>query len=77
MSRLKPDPAGCLKPALAREHAQAAAQRMRQHDKTVRAYKCRECGCWHVGGVASNKRRPLPTFPYYYMDTLEATPCNP
>lgn len=59
MSRLKPDPAGCLKPALAREHAQAAAQRMRQHDKTVRAYRCRACGAWHVGG-AINIKRPMP-----------------
>ena len=59
MSCLKPDPAGCLKPALSREHAQAAARRMRQHDKTVRAYKCRACGDWHVGGTNGFKPAPL------------------
>lgn len=56
MSRTQPASADCLKPALEREHAQAAAQRMRQHDKTVRAYRCRDCGAWHVGGVIHSKR---------------------
>lgn len=60
MSRPKPTPpAGCFKPALSREHAQAAARRMRKHDKTVHAYKCRACGDWHVGGTNGFKR-PMP-----------------
>ncbi len=70
MSRLAPDPAGCLKPVLEREHAQAAARRMRQHDKTVRAYRCRDCGGWHVGGTA-----PIPA--YWRRPTHQGAPlCN-
>lgn len=46
------------KPALELRHAQAAAARMRSHDKTVTAYRCQECGGWHVGG--SNGYRAVP-----------------
>lgn len=74
MSCLKPDPAGCLKPALSREHAQAAARRMRKHDKTVRAYKCRACGDWHVGGTNSGSKRPLPTLAERHHSFSEICP---
>lgn len=58
MTRMPPPINECLKPVLTREHAQAAAQRMRKHDKTVTAYRCVPCGGWHVGGANGFKPAP-------------------
>lgn len=38
------------KPALSPETAKGIAKRVRgKGDSVVQAYKCRECGNWHVG----------------------------
>lgn len=50
----------CLKPTLERKHAQAAARRLRERDKHVQAYRCVECGGWHVG-TSSGLKRPKKT----------------
>ena len=49
-------PGECLKPTLERKHALQAARRLRARDKSVQAYRCRDCGGWHVG--TSNGFKP-------------------
>jgi len=47
----------CLKPTLERKHALQAARRLRARDKSVSAYRCQECGGWHVGTSGSLRQR--------------------
>jgi len=57
----KPLPIGdCLKPILQRQHAMAAASRLRARDNASTAYRCQDCGGWHVG-TPSGRKAPIKT----------------
>lgn len=47
----------CLKPVLERKHAIEAAQRGRSKDRSSTAYRCVDCGGWHVGTSNGMKKK--------------------
>jgi len=59
MSKPQQCPTGKV-PLLEYQLAQYRARRSSaRHERAITAYRCAECGAWHLGG-SSKLRRPLP-----------------
>ena len=72
MTRMPPPINEYLKPVLQRKHALQAARRLRARDKSVQAYRCRDCGGWHVGtSNGAQKQRRIKTLRTNHQPHLE------
>lgn len=50
------------KEGLTPDRAQAVAKRMRRRDKAASAYRCNDCGMWHVGTKPGGMKGARPAY---------------